>query len=293
MVWPNAGAFRGIIASRFPSDAPGRRIVRPAGGNRGQPDATRHAPRQPMGRRQGGPSRRAGLLLYRSNLLGADKRITNYGGGNTSAKVMEPDPLTGETRRGALGQGLGRRCRDDQARRFRHPLHGQAQIPEAPLQGRRGRGPHGGILAPLDLQPEHPRRVDRYPAARLSALQACRPHAPGRHHRDCGLRELARADARDLRRRDRLAALAAAGLPARSRSRGVRRAHPEAKGVVLESHGLFTWADTAKECYALDLAHHQPGDRLVREADRRETGFRRPCDREPAPRGAAQDRRAH
>ena len=29
------------------------------------------------------------LLLYRSNLLGADKRITNYGGGNTSAKVRE------------------------------------------------------------------------------------------------------------------------------------------------------------------------------------------------------------
>ena len=35
-------------------------------------------------------------LLYRSNLLGSDKRITNYGGGNTSAKVMETDPLTGE-----------------------------------------------------------------------------------------------------------------------------------------------------------------------------------------------------
>ena len=36
------------------------------------------------------------LLLYRSNLLGADKRITNYGGGNTSAKVTETDPLTRE-----------------------------------------------------------------------------------------------------------------------------------------------------------------------------------------------------
>jgi rhamnose utilization protein RhaD (predicted bifunctional aldolase and dehydrogenase) len=35
-------------------------------------------------------------LIYRSNLLGSDKRITNYGGGNTSAKVMEKDPLTGE-----------------------------------------------------------------------------------------------------------------------------------------------------------------------------------------------------
>ena len=30
-------------------------------------------------------------LLYRSNLLGSDKRVTNYGGGNTSAKVMELD----------------------------------------------------------------------------------------------------------------------------------------------------------------------------------------------------------
>ena len=36
------------------------------------------------------------LLLYRSNLLGSDLRITNYGGGNTSAKLMQIDPLTGE-----------------------------------------------------------------------------------------------------------------------------------------------------------------------------------------------------
>ncbi|MGD0616831.1 MAG: bifunctional rhamnulose-1-phosphate aldolase/short-chain dehydrogenase, partial [Bryobacteraceae bacterium] len=36
------------------------------------------------------------LLVYRSNLLGADQRITNTGGGNTSAKLRVPDPLTGE-----------------------------------------------------------------------------------------------------------------------------------------------------------------------------------------------------
>ena len=36
-----------------------------------------------------------GLLIYRSNLLGADLRLTNYGGGNTSCKLMEKDPLTG------------------------------------------------------------------------------------------------------------------------------------------------------------------------------------------------------
>ncbi len=36
-------------------------------------------------------------LRYRSNILGADQRITNTGGGNTSAKLMQTDPLTGES----------------------------------------------------------------------------------------------------------------------------------------------------------------------------------------------------
>ena len=36
------------------------------------------------------------LLVYRSNLLGADLRLTNYGGGNTSCKALAKDPLTGQ-----------------------------------------------------------------------------------------------------------------------------------------------------------------------------------------------------
>lgn len=36
-------------------------------------------------------------LVYASNLLGSDLRVTNFGGGNTSSKVMAPDPLTGES----------------------------------------------------------------------------------------------------------------------------------------------------------------------------------------------------
>src|ERR1700740_165626 len=35
-------------------------------------------------------------LIYRSNILGSDQRITNTGGGNTSSKITEQDPLTGE-----------------------------------------------------------------------------------------------------------------------------------------------------------------------------------------------------
>ncbi|MBO0952487.1 bifunctional aldolase/short-chain dehydrogenase [Fibrella forsythiae] len=40
--------------------------------------------------------REVALLIYRSNLLGADLRLTNYGGGNTSCKAMANDPLTGQ-----------------------------------------------------------------------------------------------------------------------------------------------------------------------------------------------------
>ena len=39
------------------------------------------------------------LLRYRSNLLGADLRITNFGGGNTSSKFDLPDPLSGRMSR--------------------------------------------------------------------------------------------------------------------------------------------------------------------------------------------------
>ena len=35
-------------------------------------------------------------LVYRSNILGDDQRVTNTGGGNTSSKIMEKDPLSGQ-----------------------------------------------------------------------------------------------------------------------------------------------------------------------------------------------------
>src|SRR5437667_5128168 len=47
------------------------------------------------------------LLRYRSNLLGADLRITNFGGGNTSSKIDLPDPFTGEPVRVLAVKGSG------------------------------------------------------------------------------------------------------------------------------------------------------------------------------------------
>src|SRR6202451_256415 len=48
-----------------------------------------------------------GQLLYRSNLLGSDLRITNFGGGNTSAKVEASDPLTQQSVRVLWVKGSG------------------------------------------------------------------------------------------------------------------------------------------------------------------------------------------
>src|ERR1700692_924122 len=47
------------------------------------------------------------LLVYRSNLLGADLRLTNYGGGNTSCKAIAKDPLTGRNVEVMWGKGSG------------------------------------------------------------------------------------------------------------------------------------------------------------------------------------------
>jgi rhamnose utilization protein RhaD (predicted bifunctional aldolase and dehydrogenase)/NAD(P)-dependent dehydrogenase (short-subunit alcohol dehydrogenase family) len=48
-----------------------------------------------------------GLLRYRSNLLGADLRITNFGGGNTSSKIELPDPFSGKPTRVLAVKGSG------------------------------------------------------------------------------------------------------------------------------------------------------------------------------------------
>ena len=48
-----------------------------------------------------------GLLRYRSNLLGSDLRLTNFAGGNTSSKIDEVDPLTGQTAKVLWVKGSG------------------------------------------------------------------------------------------------------------------------------------------------------------------------------------------
>ena len=67
------------------------------------------------------------LLRYRSNLLGADLRITNFGGGNTSSKFELPDPLTGQPERVMAVKGSGGDLRSIGTSRVRDALSRQAR----------------------------------------------------------------------------------------------------------------------------------------------------------------------
>ena len=123
------------------------------------------------------------LLLYRSNLLGADKRITNYGGGNTSAKVMEKDPLTGETVEVLWVKGSGGDVGTIKLDGFATLYMSKLEALKGLYRGAGARGRDGGLPAPLHLQPQRAGRLDRHAAARLRAARACRPHARRRDHR--------------------------------------------------------------------------------------------------------------
>ena len=132
------------------------------------------------------------LLLYRSNLLGADKRITNYGGGNTSAKVMEKDPLTGETVEVLWVKGSGGDVGTMKLDGFATLYMDKLEALKGLYRGARARGRDGRLPAALHLQPQPARRLDRHAAARLRAARACRPHASRRDHRHRRVEGLAR-----------------------------------------------------------------------------------------------------
>jgi len=162
-----------------------------------------------------------GRLVYRSNLLGSDQRITNTGGGNTSAKLTETDPLTGRPVDVLWIKGSGGDLRTSQRENF-SSLYQEKLLALQPLYaGRKDKGlksPAEDAMvgnyaqAVFNLNPRAP--------AQLPAGKADRPPAPQRHHRDRGLGPVRGIDPGDLRPGDGLRALDAARLRARARHAG-------------------------------------------------------------------------
>ncbi|HEX6884461.1 MAG TPA: bifunctional rhamnulose-1-phosphate aldolase/short-chain dehydrogenase, partial [Planctomycetota bacterium] len=193
-------------------------------------------------------------LLYRSNLLGADRAITNYAGGNTSAKLPGVDPLTGAPVEvlwvKGSGGDLGSMGLDGFATLYLARLH-------ALKERYRGRA-HEDEMVPLlahcvfGLNPRAP-SID-------TPLHAFVPHRHVDHmHPDAVIAIAAARDGERLTREvwgGRVGWLdwLRPGFVLALKLGELCQAQPELTGVVLGGHGLFTWGASAEACYQNTLA---------------------------------------
>ena len=194
-----------------------------------------------------------GRLLYRSNLLGVDKAITNFGGGNTSSKLVMADPLTGEPTPVLWVKGSGGDLGSMQLDGFAtlyldrlRALQGLYRGPEHEDEmvalyahcafGLNGRAP--SIDTPLHGLVDKP----------------CVDHM----HPDAVIAVAASADSKALTQEiygDDIGWLpwVRPGFELGVRLQKFAHEHPKAKGVILEAHGLFTWGDSDREAYETTL----------------------------------------
>ncbi len=192
-------------------------------------------------------------LLYRSNLLGSDKRITNFGGGNTSAKVMMPDPLSGTDTQvlwvKGSGGDIGSMKLDGFATLYQDKLNALRNL----YRGVEHEDEMVGYLphCTFNLNPRAS-SID-------TPLHAYVPRTHVDHvHPDAIIAIAAAKDGEKLTKE--IFGDDIGWLPWKRPGYELGlwlgefcKNNPEARGVVLGSHGLFTWADTAEECYATTL----------------------------------------
>ncbi|MDW6026245.1 bifunctional rhamnulose-1-phosphate aldolase/short-chain dehydrogenase [Mesorhizobium sp. BAC0120] len=188
-------------------------------------------------------------LLYRSNLLGSDKRITNYGGGNTSAKVMEKDPLTGEPVEVLWVKGSGGDVGTIKLDGFATLYQAKLEALKKLYRGLEHEDEMVGYLAhcTFNLNPR---------AASIDTpLHAFVPKKHVDHmHPDAIIAIAASKNSKELT--ERVFDGEIGWLPWKRPGFELGlwlekfcKENPDAKGVILESHGLFTWGDTASESY--------------------------------------------
>ncbi|MEO9576514.1 MAG: bifunctional rhamnulose-1-phosphate aldolase/short-chain dehydrogenase [Tateyamaria sp.] len=189
------------------------------------------------------------LLLYRSNILGSDKRVTNYGGGNTSAKVMEVDPLTGDDVEVLWVKGSGGDIGSIKMDGFSTLYMDKLQALKSLYRGVEFEDEMVGYL------PHCTYNLNSRAASIDTPLHAYVPRKHVDHvHADAIIAIAASTNSKELTQE--IFGACIGWLPWKKPGYELGLwlekfclENPDADGVVLESHGLFTWADTAKDCY--------------------------------------------
>ncbi|MCP9233279.1 bifunctional rhamnulose-1-phosphate aldolase/short-chain dehydrogenase [Mesorhizobium sp. LMG 17147] len=193
-------------------------------------------------------------LVYRSNVLGSDKRVTNYGGGNTSSKIWQNDPLTGESVEVLWVKGSG----GDSAS---IKLDGFATLYMDKLRALKGlyRGlEHEDEM--VGYLPHCTFNLNPRAASIDTPLHAFVPKPYVDHmHPDAIIAIAAAKDSQALTKEifgDTIGWLPwkRPGFELGLWLEKFCLENPDAKGVVLASHGLFSWGDTPKECYETTIS---------------------------------------
>ncbi|HLX92858.1 MAG TPA: bifunctional rhamnulose-1-phosphate aldolase/short-chain dehydrogenase, partial [Puia sp.] len=190
-----------------------------------------------------------GLLVYRSNLLGADLRLTNYGGGNTSCKVMARDPLTGDEVEVMYVKGsggdLGTMKRNGLAALYIDRLRKLKQVYQ-------GLSKEDEMVALFnhciyDLDSKAP-SID-------TPLHGFLPFKHIDHlHPDAAIAIAAARDGKEITEQLFGGKLGwvewqRPGFDLGLKMKQCLDEHPGIRGIMLGSHGLFTWGETAFDCY--------------------------------------------
>src|SRR5580693_1401708 len=196
------------------------------------------------------------LLRYRSNLLGADLRITNFGGGNTSSKIELPDPFTGEPVRVLAVKGSGGDIGSITESGFALLYMDRLEHLKKLYRGEKYEDEmvHYYPLAAFG--------ENRVAASIDTPLHAFLPFLHVDHlHPDWAIALAASANGKtkmDEFNREFNHALVwipwqRPGFELGLMLRQAVRDNPGCDGIVLGGHGLFTWGDTQRECYMSTL----------------------------------------
>jgi rhamnulose-1-phosphate aldolase/alcohol dehydrogenase len=195
----------------------------------------------------------AELLLYRSNLLGADLRVTNFGGGNTSAKIMMTDPLDGSSVEVLWVKGSGGDLGSIKLDGFSTLYMDKLRA----LKSRyRGLAHEDEMVAYL---PHCTFNLNPRAASIDTPLHAYIDRAHVDHmHPDSVIAIAACANSQALTQKIFEGELGwlpwqRPGYDLGLKLEALSKAQPQLKGIILEGHGLFTWGDSAKGCYETTL----------------------------------------